>query len=409
MVEICNREKCCGCGACSNICPQNAIDMKYNNHGFLIPVINKKKCIECKLCQKVCPINSEISKGENNYVFAAKAKNTNVRFNSQSGGAFAVLARKIILNDGIVYGAVYRDKKVFYSRAKNMLELEHLKKSKYVQADLSGIFHKIENDLKNGKSVLFSGTPCYVAAISTYLRFKKINMNNFITIDLVCYGVPSPGIFKEYLELEEKTANKEIKNFVFRDKKWSLKEKYSKITWKDEEKETIVNGFLRLFSSKLAVRNSCCNCKFSNSQRISDITIGDYWGIEKIKPDFDDNRGVSVIICHTSKGKNLFKNVKNDFNLYQTSFEDAIRNNPALRMSLGLVKNQDVFWKDYEQQGLLYVMKKYADYETSCHVDIIGNRFLTKDKQFIKNFILGKIKNGIPNWSRPILRKLIRR
>ncbi|WP_172473328.1 4Fe-4S dicluster domain-containing protein, partial [Thomasclavelia cocleata] len=181
MIQICNKDNCCGCSACSSICPKDAIKMEYDNHGFLHPIIDEKNCIECKKCQSVCPINKKIDGGDNDYVYAAKAKDKRIRFKSQSGGAFALLAKKTILNNGIVYGAVYKNKKVFYSKAINLIELEDLKKSKYVQADLSGIFHEIEEDLKKGKMVLFSGTPCYVAAILTYLKIKKISMNNFIT------------------------------------------------------------------------------------------------------------------------------------------------------------------------------------------------------------------------------------
>ncbi|GFI41920.1 hypothetical protein IMSAGC017_01966 [Thomasclavelia cocleata] len=188
-----------------------------------------------------------------------------------------------------------------------------------------------------------------------------------------------------------------------------MKEKYSKITWKNEDKETVVNGFLRLFSSKLAVRKACCNCKFSTAQRVSDITIGDCWGIEKIKPEFDDNKGVSVVICHTNNGKRLFESVTEEFNLYQINFEDAARNNPALKKKLGNIERQDEFWEDYKKYGIYYVMKKYSNYETSCHVYVKGEKILTCDIQFIRQFVLGKIKNGIPNWTRPIIRKMMRR
>lgn len=409
MVEICDENRCCGCASCFSVCPMSAIKMKADKRGFKRPLIDTEKCVECGLCQKVCPINADLRFYKTENAYAAKAKDKVVRRESQSGGAFAVFAAEALKNGWIVYGASSNKTKVIYQRITDLQHLELLKKSKYVQADLEGIHWLISKDLTDNKKVIFSGTPCYVASILSYLKIKNIPTDNLITVDLVCYGVPSPGLYEEYIKLEEKKKGKKVTNFVFRDKQWSLKEKYSKITWESGSYETLTNGYLRMFSSNLATRCSCLECKFARGERVSDITIGDYWGIGKLKPEFDDNRGVSVIICHTQKGKTLFNSVKEDFTLFETSFSDAQGNNPALERPLGTINQYDDFWNDYEKKDLQYVLSKYCEYDTSCHVNVRGRRILTTDKNFLCSHLLGIVKNNLPNGLRPLIRRILRR
>lgn len=409
MIEICNEEMCCGCAACFSTCPVSAIKMTVDGHGFKRPLIDTEKCVECGLCQRACPINVDIESSKSENAYAAKAKDKVVRRRSQSGAAFAVLAAEALKNGWIVYGASSNKTKVEYQRIVDLQNLESLKKSKYVQADLEGIHSLVAKDLSNNKKVLFSGTPCYVASMLSFLLAKRVPTNNLITIDLICYGVPSPGLYDEYLQLEEKKKGKKAVDFVFRDKQWSLNEKYSKITWESCSHETLTNGYLRMFSSKLATRHSCLVCKFARAERISDITIGDYWGIEKLKPEFDDNKGVSAIICHTQKGRELFGSVKDDFILFETSFSDAQKKQPALTHPSGVINQYDDFWNDYEKNGLQYVMLKYCDYNTSCHVNVQGKRILTIEKRFLYSHLRGIVKNNLPNCLRPLLRRILRR
>ena len=409
MVKICDEKMCCGCTACFSICPNSAIEIISDKYGFKKPMINPEKCINCKLCQKVCPINKKLEFKETNCTWAAKAEDKNTRQKSQSGGAFAVLANEVLKNGGVVYGVSSDKTNVKYQRVENLQELELLKKSTYVQADIIGTHKCVARDLINNKKVLFSGTPCYVASILSYLSIRKISIENLITIDLICYGVPSPRLYEEYLQLEEKIKGKKIVDFVFRDKEWSLNEKYSKITWENSKQETLTNGYLRLFSTKLATRQSCLECVFAKSERISDITIGDYWGIEKIKPEFDDNKGVSVIICHSQKGRSLFESVKNSFILFETSFLDAQKKQLALTRPSGVSKQYDDFWNEYLQNGLSYVLKKYCDYDTSCHINVQGKKILTLDKHFLYSHLRGTVKNYLPNAARPFLRRILRK
>lgn len=409
MLEICREELCCGCAACSSVCPRSAIQIVVDKHGFKRPLVMAEKCIECGKCQRACPINADIERRKSENAYAAKAKDKEVRKKSQSGAAFSVIATEILKNGGIVYGAALNRTKVEYQRIENLSQLEVLKKSKYVQADLEGMHLLVENDLRHNKKVLFSGTPCYVASLLSYLTIKRVSTDNLITVDLICYGVPSPGLYDEYLKLEEQRIGKNILDFIFRDKQWSLNEKYSKIAWENCCYETVTNGYLRMFSSKLATRQSCLECKFAQPERVSDITVGDYWGIEKLKPEFDDNRGVSVIICHTPKGQNLFERVKNKFMLLETSFSDAQKKQPALTHPSGQISQYNNFWDDYEKNDLKYVLSKYCDYDTSCHINVQGARILTLEKRFLYSHLRGIVKNNLPNRLRPLVRRILRK
>lgn len=408
-MEICNKELCCGCAACFSVCLKQAIKMVVDYHGFKRPQIDATKCVGCGLCQKVCPINSNIRLYKTKSTYAAKAKDNSIRKKSQSGAAFAVLAMAALKNEWIVYGAASNGTKVEYQRILDFQNLELIKKSKYVQADIMGIHSIVEKDLKDGKKVLFSGTPCYVASILSYLSVKKVSISNLITVDLICYGVPSPGLYEEYLRLEERRKGKKIKGFIFRDKQWSLNEKYSKIIWDECKQETLTNGYLRMFSSKLATRSSCLVCKFACAERVSDITIGDYWGIEKLKPEFDDNKGISVVLCHTPKGEDAFNSVKEDFALFETTFLEAQKQQPALICPSGKINYYNEFWNEYEKMGLQYVMSKYCDYDTSCHINVQGKKILTIEKKFLYSHLRGTIKNNFPNNLRPLLRRIFRK
>lgn len=409
MKEICRQEKCCGCAACVSVCPHKAIEMYVDKHGFKRPKINQEKCVDCQLCQRACPVGGKGQFRKTKKAYAIKAKDNHIRQESQSGGAFSVIAQDLIKQGWIIYGASFAGIDVVYERVTGLSDLNRLKKSKYVQADMTGIHRDIERDLRKGNRVLFSGTPCYVASVISFLQAKHIDCKRLVTIDVICYGVPSPRLYEEYIKLEEQKSGKKVLHFTFRDKEWSLNEKYSRIVWENSSIETLTNGYLRMFSNKLAVRPSCISCDYARAERVSDITIGDYWGIEKLKPEFDDNRGVSVLICHTEKGKEIFHGVYDKFESHETEFESAQKKQPALTKPSGSIKGQNEFWDDYEKHGLQYVLSQYCDYDTSCHINIKGKRILTKDKNFLYSHFRGILKTRMPNQLRPFIRKILRR
>lgn len=332
-IESHDKKDCFGCSACASICPVNAIKMVTDKEGFKHPVIDQNKCIDCGLCKKVCiDSKNEVKNYKNDYkqeIYAAINKNEKERLSSSSGGIFSLLAKYVIKNKGIVFGVKYDKKmKAIFSSAETLEALEKLKKSKYVEAEMGNIFKKIKNEVLSDRLVLFVGTPCQCMGLQKFM-FKV--PKNLIICDIICHSNPSPKTFEKYIELIEKKYNKKLVNIDFRDKtngwhKNSIKyyfEDNSFVLLNEPKKDFFYKGFLGNYNSKL----SCYSCQFSYRERISDITIADFWGIEFFDKEIDDNKGVSVILVNSIKGKNLLDKVKKDLNLYKKSIEEVMKHN----------------------------------------------------------------------------------
>lgn len=359
MNLVIDKSKCCACTACKNICPKQAIEMISDEKGFLYPKINDSKCIKCGLCEKVCFYNTgykilddHLDKIE---TYAVKHKDLQIRMASQSGGAFTVFSDEILKRNGVIYGVGF-DKalKVCYKRAITKEERNEFRGSKYVQSELNDIFKQIKKDLEDDKWVLFSGTPCYVAGLVKYLSKKKYE--KLLLLDIICHGVPSPKLYKEYLIYLESCYNGKINNFNFRDKNFG---------WKTHIESFIINNkkysstmYTTLFYSHLALRESCHNCQFTNLNRPSDITIADCWGVQQNKPEIDDNKGVSLVIINTKKGKSIYENILVNLNYYGININEYIQ--PQLKEPSKKNKKREIFWNDYNKKGFEYVVKKYT-------------------------------------------------
>lgn len=354
-----DKSKCCACTACKNICPKQAIEMISDEKGFLYPKIDENKCIKCGLCEKVCFYNTgykilddHLEKIE---TYAIKHKDLQVRMASQSGGAFTIFSDEILKQNGVIYGVGFdKSLKVCYKRAETKDERDEFRGSKYVQSEIGDIFNQIKIDLKNGRKVLFSGTPCYVAGLTKFLGNK--NIQNLFLIDIICHGVPSPKMFVDYLRFLENKYEGKIENFNFRNKNFGWKSCVE--SFKINEKIYNNNIYAKLFSDCLAFRESCYKCKFTNLNRPSDITIADCWGIEKFKPNVNDDKGISLVIINTEKGKLLQKNVLSKLEYYIIDINDYLQ--PRLREPNKRIKAVDVFWNDYLNNGFDYVVKKYT-------------------------------------------------
>ncbi len=402
-----NPEKCCGCGACESICGKGAITLCPNEQGFLAPKIDNKLCVDCGLCGKVCPEQNDSTLRAEKAVYALKAPKK-IRRESQSGGAFALLAESVLKNNGIVYGAGFdSDLSVRYFRVDSTKELSNLKRSKYVQANNREMYKQVYNDLEAGKEVLYSGTPCYVAGLYNFLNAKKCSLDNLYTIDLVCHGVPSPRLYKEYLELESKKANKQAVSFVFRDKKLYLNELCSKIIW-DNSNATIVNGYLRLFHSRLGHRTSCHNCRFSAPNRVGDVTLGDFWGIEEVNARFDEHDGVSLVIVNSENGARMVDRILTDSEYLPSNKEAAIKKQPKLQKPSGKAENYEQFWEVYASAGLEKALIEFCDYNTVCNVKLKNGHIRTRNIKYIFAHLKGKIKNGIPYPVVSVIKKILR-
>lgn len=349
------KEECTGCTACMNVCPKNAIQMREDEEGFLYPKVDEKKCIDCKLCQKVCECNKD-KKEKSLQAYGLKLKDLEARKSSSSGGAFTALSDYILNCSGIVYGAAFDEKfNVIHKRAENQMQRDELKKSKYVQSDLKNIFKDIKQDLESGKTVLFTGTPCQVDGLKRYLY--NVDITNLYTCDLICHGVPSPKVYKDYLNYITNNGKKEIKKFDFRDKKYGWGSCYETYEYSNNKKNTDLK-YREIFYSDFALRTSCYECNYSNLNRVSDITIGDFWGIEKKNINFKDTYGVSLIIINSQKGKELFEKIKSCIEYIKVDINDSLQHN--LVKPTEKPKEREEFWKFYLENNFEKVLKKYV-------------------------------------------------
>jgi len=363
-VEICPKEKCTGCGACYQKCPFNAITMKEDEEGFLVPIIDEKKCKKCNLCQKTCPNNKKIEKKESQKAYYFINNNSQKLKNSTSGGIFIELAESIIENNGIVFGCeINKNNEVIHSYTKNKEDLKKYQGSKYVQSNILETYKKAEEFLKQNKQVLYTGTPCQIMGLKSYLGKEY---DNLITLDVVCHGVPSQLIFKKYIIKLEKKYSSQITNIKFRTKlkkgsfytlAFNLKNKKNKqIIIPHPNLSSYYYGFLKNYT----LRNSCYDCQYSNINRISDITLGDFWGAKKIHPNVESQNGISLILMNTEKGENFIKNIKIYNLMVETNIKLAAKENHNLLKSS--IKNsavRDNIYIDLNEKGYDYIEKKY--------------------------------------------------
>ncbi len=352
------KETCSGCTACMNICPKNAIKMEEDEEGFKYPIIDKSKCINCGACIKICP---NIKKDNSNSIkktYGVKHKNDKERMTSRSGGVFIALSDYILDLKGVVYGAQLNDDfSVSHNRAESKEERNKFKGSKYIQSDMGDIIKKIKKDLQNNKKVLFSGTPCQVAAVKSCIPEKL--QKELYTCDLICHGVPSEKVFKDFLNYIEQTSGKKIKEFNFRDKKFGWAPHYETIIFEDNTNLS-TQYFRNLFYGHNILRPACYKCNYANTHRPADITIADFWGIENIAPEFLDEIGVSLAIINNEKGKKWFESVKIDLEIIDCKVEECIKATYTLNQPTPKSETREEFWEEYKKKDFKYIIEKYA-------------------------------------------------
>ncbi len=347
MIIIKSKYDCCGCGACAQRCPHNAIELTQDNEGFLYPQIDESICIDCGLCERVCPIINQELPSEPIKTFAAKNNDENIRQQSSSGGIFTLLATKVINNGGGVFGAIFNAKwEVEHDYTDTIEGLAKFRGSKYVQSKIGNNYILAEEYLKDGKQVLFSGTPCQISGLKRFLRKEY---ENLICVDIICHGVPSPFIWQKYIEQYNPT---ELSSISFRDKTNSWK-RYEVVI--RQEKKTIIredigkNIYMKLFLSDLCLRPSCSNCNSKSGKSKSDITIADFWGIQHLHPDFDDDKGCNLVLINSEKGLNLFNKLECD--KIETDFNTAIKYNPSYFKSVAEPKYRKYFFDYFDKYG----------------------------------------------------------
>lgn len=360
MIKISNPADCSGCTACASACSHDAITMRPDALGFLYPEVDATRCTNCGLCEKVCAFHDDYDKSLNisqPLAYGARHRDMNEVATSRSGAAFIAISDYILENGGVVYGAGYTDHfRVVHKRATTKEQRNEFKGSKYVQSDLTGVFRQVKQDLKAGLVVLFSGTPCQTAGLHSYVG-RKLRENLFL-IDIVCHGVPGPYIWRDYLTYLEKKHGSEICYVNFRDKEefgWAAHRETFKFV-KGGGKMTYTFAFYK----HIIFRHSCGACKYTNLQRPSDITIADFWGWEKTDPTINaDDKGLSLVLCNTLKGRQLFEAVKERMTVIPVELGNCIQ--PNLQRPSEIHPQRMDFERDYARKGFVYAMKKYGD------------------------------------------------
>lgn len=371
-----NKDLCCGCATCAQICPRKAIEMREDEEGAIYPHIDMDKCVSCHLCEQVCTYQREKEKNYPLQAFAAALKNDEQIKASSSGGAFAALALETLRQGGVVAGCAMVNQndslEPEHILIEDITDLPKLQGSKYVKSDTSKIFKKVKEQLTKGRQVLFCGTPCQVDALRGFLQKKEYK--NLITVDLICHGVPSTKLFKDYIEMK-RDKNKTIKSFEFRDKNdgWGnfnycmAVEKNGKKPVVQENRPSSRSSYYWSFLNGVIYRDNCYTCPYASLERVSDITLGDWWGIEKEYPEllqknggrFEEKRGISCILVNTEKGKQCLLNCKEELIIHETEISRVAKYNKQLGTPSKASKYRNEVMELYKNHGYKAVEKWY--------------------------------------------------
>lgn len=368
-MEICESKLCTGCHACYTKCPQNCIEMKENKEGFLYPQIDESKCIGCELCKRVCPVNHPPRFLDNLVTYAAWNKDKKEQRTSSSGGIATGFAKKVIQEGGCVFGAAFESGLVLrHIKAENEEDVERLKGSKYVQSNIGECYQEVMREVKTGRKVLFISTPCQVAGL---LKCFNKPYENLITVDIVCHGTPSQKILKKHiLDIEKKNKGR-VDGVKFRGEQgFSLECFYEgkKIYMKSSLEDLFFNGFLK----GLFYRESCYNCKYARPERVSDITIGDFWGLGKEIPfEYDSKDGISCCLVNSEKGKQFIEENLENIYFVERTCREAVEGNKQLRFPSHRHKGRTKFFKAI-QSGRSF---RYAVW-SSMPKEVIGYRIV---------------------------------
>ena len=368
MQKISNIEyDCTGCEACVQICKKSAIRMQQKSDGFMYPVIDNEKCVDCGLCTKICPANTEISNSNTQIPYLAYNLNIEDRLDSSSGGIFSVIARHVLQQGGIVYGAAYdKSLTVQHISIDNISDLQKIRGSKYVQSVIGESFIKCKQNLLEGKLVYFTGTPCQIAGLKTYLQH---DYDNLITSDLICHGIPSGHLFKEYISFLESKHNIKIHNYKFRSKKrYGQGYDLEIITEVNHKKSSHflcaeAEPFFYGFWKNLILRESCYRCKYSRIERVSDITLADFWTAKKFFPKIKTSNGLSLILANSEVGKHIIDCVQENMKIKEIhtgikSIGQAHLDHPVHRPQSRDILKQGLSYKQL-CTGLLHIPLAY--------------------------------------------------
>ena len=414
MICIKDKALCCGCGACSQICPKHCIVMSQDEEGFLYPSVNKETCVDCGLCEKVCPvINQRTPHDKVQQAYAAINMTESIRMSSSSGGVFRAIADLVIQDNGVVFGARFDDDwSIIHDCTETLDGLAAFQGSKYVQSKIGDCYQRAKTYLDQGRKVLFSGTPCQIAGLNLFLRKPY---SNLVTVDLICHGAPSPLVWGEYLKEEiARQCNRKnsvlprpihekdvlVEGIAFRDKSEGWK-KFSfalalSTTNGSGEKFSFCsripfrqNLFMKGFMANLYLRPSCYACPVKGGRSLSNLTMGDFWGIDKIRPDLNDDKGISALLVNDMHGFFLLNGT--GINLWQMDYKDVLCFNSALEKSAVKPKEREMFWNT-QNVSLSKRIMKYTKLPLKFRiklgvVKLLAYSFSQKQRNIIKNIL----------------------
>lgn len=367
-----SKNRCCGCEACVQICPVGCITMQIDSEGFLYPVKDEIKCINCGLCENVCQYQIQTDCGTALKTYACINGNQEIRKNSSSGGIISAFAQEIIQRDGTVFGVTMSSDchSACFMECQSEEELVGIRGSKYLQSSINDEYKKVKELLTRGKLVLFTGTPCQINGLRLFLNKEY---DNLLCIDVICHGVPSPLIWKSYASYLEKKHRATISNVCFRSKRKSFPDFGLDVEL--EKRKTIFHlkeydPYMQFFLKNLSLRPSCYNCK-AKTVKMADISLGDFWKVERVCPEMDDNKGTSLVIVRTEKGEKWFNTIKKSIQYQVANYIDAVMANTAEFESVKEPKVRSSFFKDAEKMSFPVLAKTYAFPTTKSRVKYI--------------------------------------
>ena len=391
------KNDCSGCSACMNKCPRHCIQMKESSEGFQYPEIQTELCIQCGLCEKVCPILSlKKQKEEYRQAWGVTTKDRQILLESSSGGLFSALAQKVLDEGGCVFGAAFtRDyQHVNHIMIERPEDLADLRGSKYLQSQINDVYVQVQEQLRQQRKVLFSGTPCQIAGLKCFLGCED---DHLILVDVICHGVPSSILWQRYLLNIENKEGGCVESVNFRNKKEGWKRfgleimtDQGKILYQSLQE----SSYMKMFLKDFCLRESCYQCKIKEIGAVSDITIGDFWGVEKVAPEIDDFLGVSVAFIHTKKGLSYFNKVKKSMTALQVDFDQAQNYNPAIQHSAQRPKERETFYTDFKTLSWKEMEKKY-----------VKDKLRAKVKRKLSASALGRVRRTVMHKSYEIAGK----
>ena len=356
-----DKKKCTGCEACANVCPTKSIRMVRDEEGFRYPVINDDLCIDCGMCNKVCPmINKTEKHKELQLVFGGHIKDDRIRDESSSGGIFSQIVDEFCKDNYVVFGAESSGLAVIHTYVEDKKDIAKYRRSKYSQSRINNCYNEAINFLNNGKNVLFSGTPCQISALLNIIPDEKLKEKLF-TVEVVCEGFPSPILLEKYEEVLVKRYHAPIRKLDYRYKdgnRWDFQ--VMRIELENDRAikcDRWFSPFWIFWARRLMSRPSCESCVFRTPNRVADITLGDLWGVHLYCPElYDDNKGATLVVCNSEKGKNLMKNMRSDLVGHELKYEEALVYQRPMRVIVPANEKRDEFMKDLIE----------CDYKTLC-------------------------------------------